>query len=225
MVKALIVRLDKVSREYDKGKIKAVNNVSLDVFRGEFIVLLGSSGSGKTTLLNLMTGLDAPTKGEVFFNGMTPKSRAKWSSLRSEHIGFIFQSFNLLPTLTALENVEIPMFGARMNSREREARATELLGKVGLSDRMSHLPSKLSGGERQRVAIARSLANRPTLLVADEPTGNLDSKTSQQIMNLIEDVHLSEKNTLLLVTHDGKIASRATRLIRVADGSIVSAPD
>ena len=220
-MKELIVRLDGISREYDKGKIKAVNNVSLDVFRGEFIALLGSSGSGKTTLLNLLTGLDSPTKGKVIFNGMIPKTRAKWSSLRSKHIGFIFQSFNLLPTLTAVENVEIPMFCTKMNSREREKRASKLLEKVGLLDRMRHLPSKLSGGERQRVAIARSLANRPTLLVADEPTGNLDSKTSQQIMNLIEEVHMSENNTLLLVTHNDNIATRATRIIRIADGSLV----
>jgi len=220
-LKKPIVQLRNVSRSYDKGKVKAVNRVSLDIFPGEFIVLLGSSGSGKSTLLNLITGLDTPTEGTVLFNGITPKNRAKWCSLRSSYVGFIFQSFNLLPTLTAIENVEIPMFTNKMTSREREARSSELLEKVGLSDRMSHLPSELSGGERQRVAIARSLANHPTLLVADEPTGNLDSKTSQLIIDLIEDIHLSEGTTLILVTHERRIAHRAKKIIQIADGRVL----
>jgi putative ABC transport system ATP-binding protein len=217
-----IVSLENVSRTYDSGNIQAVTNLSLQVMRGEFVALLGASGSGKTTLLNLMTGLDAPTGGLVRFNGSIPATRTRWCALRSRHIGFIFQSFNLLPTLTALENVEIPMFGNGMNASQRQARANELLERVGLSTRASHLPSQLSGGERQRVAIARSLANQPTLLVADEPTGNLDSHTAEQIMALLERVHLSEKSALFLVTHDQRFAARATRVVQIADGKIVT---
>ena len=217
----VIVSLENVSCTYDDGKIQAVTNLNLQVMRGEFIALLGPSGSGKTTLLNLMTGLETPTAGLVRFRGVVPTTRSKWCELRSSHIGFIFQSFNLLPTLTALENVEIPMFGNGMNARQRESRACELLERVGLSKRASHLPSHLSGGERQRVAIARSLANRPTLLVADEPTGNLDSHTSEQIMALLESVHLSEESTLFLVTHDQRFAERSTRVVEIADGKIV----
>lgn len=218
----VIVSIENVSRTYDNGKIEAVSNLSLQVMQGEFVALLGASGSGKTTLLNLMTGLDAPTDGRVRFNGATPATRTKWCELRSRHIGFIFQSFNLLPTLTALENVEIPMFGNGMNAGQRRHRAYELLDRVGLSQRTSHLPAQLSGGERQRVAIARSLANRPALLVADEPTGNLDSHTSEQIMALLESVHLSEKSALFLVTHDQRFAARATRAVQIADGKIVA---
>ncbi len=218
----VIVSLENVSRTYDNGKIKAVADLSLQVMRGEFVALLGASGSGKTTLLNLMTGLDVPTTGLVRFNGSIPATRSRWCELRSRHIGFIFQSFNLLPTLTALENIEIPMFGNGMNARQRQSRAYELLERVGLSQRASHLPSQLSGGERQRVAIARSLANRPTLLVADEPTGNLDSHSSEQIMALLERVHLSEESGLLLVTHDQRFAARATRIVQIADGRIVA---
>ncbi|MDZ7697878.1 MAG: ABC transporter ATP-binding protein [Deltaproteobacteria bacterium] len=213
--------MENVSREYDNGKIRAVRNINLEVLTGEFIVLLGSSGSGKTTLLNLMTGLDTPTSGRVYINGKTPKNGSQWSRIRSQTIGFIFQSFNLIPTLTARENVEIPMFGSPVNSRQREKRASFLLEKVGLSHRTSHLPSALSGGERQRVAIARSLANRPALLMADEPTGNLDSKTSARVMDLIYDIHVSEKNTLVVVTHDRTIAEHGDRIIRISDGRLI----
>ena len=218
----VIVSLENVSRTYDNGKIEAVTDLSLQVTRGEFVALLGASGSGKTTLLNLMTGLDAPTSGRVRFNGAIPATRSRWCELRSRHIGFIFQSFNLLPTLTAFENIEIPMFGNGMNAGQRQSRANELLERVGLSQRASHLPSQLSGGERQRVAIARSLANRPTLLVADEPTGNLDSHTSEQIITLLEKVHLSEESALFLVTHDQRFAARASRIVQIADGMIVA---
>jgi ABC-type lipoprotein export system ATPase subunit len=214
--------LDNVSREYDEGKIKAVRHLNLKVFRGDFLALLGASGSGKTTLLNLITGLDTPTSGTVWFNGEIPGSSSRWSALRHQHVGFIFQSFNLLPTLTALENVAIPMFGNGMNAKQRSQSAFELLDRVGLGQRKSHLPSQLSGGERQRVAIARSLANRPTLLVADEPTGNLDSQTSDQIMKLIQEIRLAEGNTLLLVTHDHHLAYRATKVYQIVDGQIVA---
>jgi len=217
----VIVSLENVSREYDRGKIRAVDNICLKVHSGEFIVLVGTSGSGKTTLLNLMTGLDTPTSGIVRFNGATPTSKGDWSSVRCKHIGFIFQSFNLLPTLTSLENVEIPMFGIGLNCRNRHQRAKTLLQKVGLSHRSMHLPSQLSGGERQRVAIARSLANRPSLLVADEPTGSLDSHSSKQIMALIEEIHLLEKKTLFMVTHDQTLAARASRVVHIVDGRIV----
>ena len=218
----LIVRLDNVSREYDNGKIKAVRHLDLKVFKGDFIALLGASGSGKTTLLNLITGLDVPTDGSVWFNGEIPGSSARWSAIRRRHVGFIFQSFNLLPTLTALENVTIPMFGNSMNARQRTHRALELLERVGLGQRRFHLPSQLSGGERQRVAIARSLANRPSLLVADEPTGNLDSQTSIQIMTLIEEIRSAEGNTLVLVTHDQRLACQAGTVYQLIDGQIVA---
>jgi putative ABC transport system ATP-binding protein len=219
-MKEAIVRLENVSRTYGNGKVRAIRNVDLSIRAGEFNVLLGSSGSGKTTLLNLMTGLDTPTTGSVWFDGGKPENRSHWNRIRSKAVGFIFQSFNLIPTLTARENVEIPMFGLPLNNRQREARACALLDKVGLSHRTSHLPAALSGGEQQRVAIARSLANAPVLLVADEPTGNLDSRTSKRIMALIRDIHAAEENTMVMVTHDQTLARPEDRIIRISDGRI-----
>jgi ABC-type lipoprotein export system ATPase subunit len=219
----VIASLENVSREYDNGRIRAVCGLDLQIVEGDFLALLGASGSGKTTVLNLLTGLDTPTAGRIRFRGETPGTRSRWCQLRSRYIGYIFQSFNLLPTLTALENIEVPMFGNGLSAHQRRQQALRLLDRVGLSKRGANLPSELSGGERQRVAIARSLANRPLLLVADEPTGNLDSQTAAQIMALLEAVHRTEDTALLLVTHDRTFASRAKRVVHIADGKIIAA--
>ncbi len=217
-----ILRLENVSRAFEQGRINAINQVSLFVEQGSFIALLGSSGSGKSTLLNLMTGLDSPTRGQVFYRDVEPVRQSQWCRIRKHHIGFVFQSFNLIPTLTAVENVQIPMFGTGLSAVKRRQRAQTLLDLVGLSQRFDHMPSKLSGGELQRVAVARSLANEPDIIVADEPTGNLDSGNSKQVIDLLESIHKDKGTTLLLVTHDMEIASRAEHLIRLADGSLVT---
>ena len=217
-----LVKLENVQREYDEGRIQALNGVSLQIHHGEFTAVCGASGSGKSTLLNLITGLDRPSSGRVLIDGISPVGNRQWSRLRARRFGFIFQFFNLLPTLTALENVMIPMFGTGKNSAARTSTAQALLARVGLSKRSSHLPSQLSGGERQRVAIARSLANDPDILVADEPTGNLDERTSEEIMDLVTEIHRDEAKTIVLVTHDPRFINRAGRILRMSDGTVVS---
>jgi putative ABC transport system ATP-binding protein len=217
----VIVNLENVCREYDKGRIQAVQSVSLQIKYGEFLAICGASGSGKSTLLNLMTGLDVPSLGRVLIDGVVPVGSGQWSKLRARKFGFIFQGFNLLPTLTALENIMVPMFGLRKSALDREKRAIALLERVGLSDRADHLPPELSGGERQRVAIARGLANDPDILVADEPTGNLDRRTSRQIMELITEIHRVESKTIVLVTHDQRFVSHAERVVSMSDGKLV----
>lgn len=216
-----IVTLDNVSRFYSGGRIKALSDVSLHILRGDSVAITGPSGSGKSTLLNIISGLDRPTDGRAMFEGKAPCSANSWARLRAEKIGIIFQSFNLLPTFTALENVEAPMFGVIKGGGSRRKKAKELLKKMGLSERMNHLPGDLSGGERQRTAIARSLANDPSLLLADEPTGNLDSQTAASILALLNEIHIEKKVTLIIVTHDKEIASVATRKIEMIDGRIV----
>ena len=216
-----IVHLQDVSRWYDDGRVQAVHKVRLEIYPDEFIALSGSSGSGKSTLLNLMTGIDMPSEGQILFNGVEPKSRKEWTAIRSSQIGFIFQSFNLIPTLTSLENIEVPMFGNGLSPRRRRGRAKEFLERVGLSHRGSHLPNMLSGGERQRVAIARSLVNQPILIAADEPTGNLDTQTAAHIMDLIGDMRRLRNTALILVTHDERLANQADRILRMSDGRIV----
>ena len=216
-----ILALETVSRVYAGGRVRALDGVSLHVARGDCVAVTGPSGSGKSTLLHLLGGLDRPTGGRVLVEGHEPLSAGEWARLRSRRIGFVFQAFNLLPTLTAAENVEVPMFGTGRGRHEREQRARSLLERVGLADRATHRPSDLSGGECQRVAIARGLANAPDVLLADEPTGNLDSKTSAAILDLLLDVHTRDGTTLVIVSHEGSIAERASRLVRLLDGRII----
>lgn len=217
----VIAELKHVSREYDGGRIVALQDISMQIDRGEWLSITGPSGSGKSTLLHLLGGLDYPTKGSIVFDGREKISPRRWARLRAGRIGFVFQSFNLIPSLTALENVEVPLFGTMRRSSKRRKRAMELLDRVGLADRRRHRPGTLSGGERQRIAIARALVNSPDFILADEPTGNLDTSTSQEIMDLLDSIHTSESTTLVIVTHEMQIASRASRTIRCVDGMIV----
>jgi putative ABC transport system ATP-binding protein len=213
-----------LTRRYHVGKteVAALADVELTVEPGEFTALVGPSGSGKSTLLNLIGGLDRPTAGVVSVGGLSlgAASEAQLVHYRRTSVGFIFQSFHLLPTLTAVENVESPMILAEVPKRERRERAAGLLAAVGLASRMAHKPNELSGGEKQRVAIARSLANRPRLLLADEPTGNLDSKTGGAILDLLCELLAAQGLTLLMVTHDPEIAARADRIVHLRDGGI-----
>ena len=206
----------------DGTSVRALRGVSLSVETGEFVTLVGPSGSGKSTLLHLIGAMDTPTRGEVFLNkrNLARMNDAERTRLRCREVGFVFQTFNLLPTLSVLENVEIALRLAGASRRGRRARATELLERVGLSGRMGHLPRQLSGGERQRVAIARALANQPALLLADEPTGNLDSATGQAIVELFRQLN-AEGQTIVLVTHDPEVATQAERVIRMRDGKLM----
>lgn len=217
---SILIKMVDVWRTYDGERVQALKGIDLEIAAGEWVTIIGPSGSGKTTLLNLMCGLDRSSKGEVFFQNHKPISRAEWTSLRSSRIGYIFQAFHLLPTLTAVENVEIPMFGVFRRARERRARALDLLYRLDLADRAHHLPRNLSGGERQRVAIARSLVNSPVLLLADEPTGNLDSKNALQTMILLEKIFFQEKVTVVMVTHNPMVARRGTRWLKLVDGKV-----
>ena len=216
-----LVAAQNVSKSYDNGKIAALCDATLTVSRSEYIVLAGPSGSGKSTLMHILGGLDSPSSGRVFFDGKTPAGKREWSRLRARHIGFVFQSFNLLPTLTASENIQAAMFGVMRSKKERREKALELLSQVGLIERSNHYPNELSGGERQRVAIARSLANSPDLILADEPTGNLDSKSSVKIMSLLREINESHKTTVIIVSHDPDIARNADRVVKIVDGRII----
>lgn len=216
-----LIFCDKVQRVYPDGRVTALQEVSLKIHDGEHIAIMGPSGSGKSTLLNLIAGLDLPTAGEIYFEGVPMSNRGLRNQLRSQKIGFVFQSFNLLPTLTASENVQIPMFEGTLPAGARRKRAGELLELVGLGHRLNHLPTKLSGGERQRVAIARALSNEPRILLADEPTGNLDTVSGEEILKLFDRLHAEHKMTLILVTHSPEIGERAKRLIRIRDGKII----
>lgn len=215
------VQLDRVGKTYGKAGIRAVDGITLRIERGEFVALIGASGSGKSTLLNLIGGIELPDAGRVTVFGGNPQTNGEWAEVRAESIGYVFQSFHLLPTLTALENVEIPLFGRLAGSKARQQLAGELLARVGLAHRAGHLPGELSGGERQRVAIARSLVNRPSLLLADEPTGNLDSRTAVEIIDMFTRIQCEDRTTLILVTHEQEIADRANRVIRLRDGRVV----
>jgi len=219
---APLLSAEEVSRIYPKGGCTALNKVTLSIGPGDYVAVSGPSGSGKSTLLHLLCGLDHPTSGRVLFDNAAPANASAWARLRARRIGFVFQSFNLIPTLTALQNVEVPMFGVISRARERARRAESLLGCVGLSSRRNHRPGELSGGEKQRLAIARSLANAPDVILADEPTGNLDSRTAGEILDLLEGIRKTGGTTLVLVTHDAAIAGRAGRRIALMDGSIVS---
>lgn len=219
-----LIRAHGLARRYMMGKqeVYALNGVDLQIERGEFVALVGPSGSGKSTLLNMLGGLDRPTGGEIWVDDLElgKASDKRLVHYRRERLGFIFQSFNLLPTRTAVENVEVPLMLAGVRRRDRRERALELLGRVGLGSRAHHRPNELSGGEQQRVAVARALANNPQLLLADEPTGNLDSKTGAEILRLLQDVQQQEGRTMILVTHDNGVARHADRIIHLLDGSI-----
>ncbi|MEO6784848.1 MAG: ABC transporter ATP-binding protein [Chthoniobacteraceae bacterium] len=211
-----------LKKEYDDGTVKALRGIDFHIGQGEFVAIVGKSGSGKSTLLQMLGALDRPTAGTLMFRGTSLAERADLAAFRAHEVGFIFQAFHLLPTFTAIENVQMPMFETRRTVSERKKRATELLAAVGLADRLHHFPSKLSGGERQRVAIARSLANDPSVLLADEPTGNLDSENADLILDLIVHLRREQNITLILVTHDMGIARKAARVITMKDGQIVS---
>ncbi len=217
-----LVHLDDISRIYPRGHITALRNVTVGIRKGDYVALCGPSGSGKSTLLHLAAGLDRPTSGRVFFDGSEPKSTIEWTKLRAKRIGFVFQSYHLIAGLTAAENVELPMFGVLRSERSRRDRVAGLLERVGLGSRGGSRVSDLSGGESQRVAIARSLANSPSVILADEPTGNLDSHAADEVMSLLEELHRSEGLALIVVTHDLRVSRRARRVIRLLDGQIVS---
>jgi putative ABC transport system ATP-binding protein len=211
-----------LKKEYDDGQVQALRGVDFCIHQGEFAAIVGQSGSGKSTLLQMLGALDHPSSGTLKFRGAELQAHADLTSYRAREIGFIFQAFHLLPTFSALENVQIPMFGTHRSASERKSRAIELLTAVGLEKRLHHCPAKLSGGERQRVAIARSLANGASVLLADEPTGNLDSENAAMILDLIVGLRSKQHLTLILVTHDAGIARKAERIIEMKDGQIVS---
>ncbi|NDO46314.1 ABC transporter ATP-binding protein [Clostridium sp. MD294] len=203
-------------------KIPAINNLSLDISHGEICCLLGKSGSGKSTLLNLIAGLEKPTKGSIIFNKchMERMNEDQLAKFRQQYVGFVFQSYNLLSTLTALENVTLPLIFRKVPTAERNKRAMEMLNAVGLSERANHKPSEMSGGQQQRVSIARAFINSPQVVFADEPTGNLDTKTTYEMMDLITDLAQKNKQTLVIVTHDLEISEYADRIIHLSDGKI-----
>ena len=220
-----IIEIKGLKREFAVGSeiVKALKGVDVSVMKNEYLAMMGPSGSGKSTLMNLLGCLDTPTAGAYNLNGTNVSSLKDddLAEIRNKEIGFIFQTFNLLPRLTALENVSLPLVYAGYNSEDRKIKAQVVLEKVGLGDRMDHRPNQLSGGQRQRVAVARALVNDPSIILADEPTGNLDSKTSLDIMRLFEEIH-EMGNTLIVVTHEEEVASHAHRILRLRDGVVES---
>ena len=211
-----------VTRSYENGRVKALRGVDLRIEAGDFVAITGSSGSGKTTLLQMLGGLDTPDSGEIRFRGQSLSEMGDLSSFRAQRVGFVFQSFHLLATLSACENVQVPMVESPLPGKDREQKAIQLLEQVGLAERIQHRPSELSGGERQRVAIARSLANDPDLLLADEPTGNLDRESTSMVMELLSRIHRDNGTTLVVVTHDPSTADYARRRIMMSDGMVGS---
>ena len=218
---ASLIKAKGLTREFDEGQVKALRGVHFSINEGEFVAIVGPSGCGKSTLLQLVGALDRPTSGTLLYRGISLPDHPNPAAYRAREVGFIFQAFHLLPTFTAAENVQIPMFEIDRSASGRRERAVELLKLVGLEHRLDHFPSKLSGGERQRVAIARSLANGPALLLADEPTGNLDSENAHSVLELIIRLQQQQGRTMALVTHDPTIAERAGRILRMKDGRIV----
>jgi putative ABC transport system ATP-binding protein len=210
-----------LKKEFDDGQVQALRGVDLRIAKEEFVAIVGPSGSGKTTLLKMLGALDRPTAGTLTYRSKSLLDLIDPAAYRAHEIGFVFQAFHLLPTFTASENVQIPMFEDRKSAAARKTRALELLKSVGLEQRVDHFPAKLSGGERQRVAIARSLANSPSVLLADEPTGNLDSASAANILDLLTSLHRERQMTLILITHDMGIARRASRAIQMKDGCII----
>lgn len=218
-----LIHIEDIGREYIIGaeKIQALQSVSLQIKKGEFVALMGPSGSGKSTLMNILGCLDTPSKGTYILNGInvSEMTENELAEVRNKEIGFVFQTFNLLPKSSALDNVALPLIYAGVSKRSRIERALTALDNVGLANRVHHKPNELSGGQRQRVAVARALINTPSIILADEPTGNLDTKTSIEIMGLLEDIHL-KGNTIILVTHEEDIALHAHRIVRMRDGLI-----
>ncbi|MEK6949377.1 MAG: ABC transporter ATP-binding protein [Nanoarchaeota archaeon] len=224
-VKEAIIKLDNVWKTYEMGEVKvnALRGLNLEIKKGEFVAIMGPSGSGKSTAVNMVGSLDMPTRGKVYLeeHDISRLSESELAQLRGRKIGFIFQQFNLINTLTALENVALPMVFQGINKEERGKRATRILDKIGLADRLHHRPTELSGGQQQRVAIARALANEPDVILADEPTGNLDSVTGETVMGFLEELNKKESKTIVMVTHDANVAHHAHRIEFLKDGAIV----
>lgn len=220
-----LIKITQIKRDFVLGNemVYVLKGIDLEINKGEYVALMGPSGSGKSTLMNLLGCLDTPTSGHYILNGkdVSTMHDNELAEIRNKEIGFVFQTFNLLPRTTALDNVALPMIYAGFTKSERKERAIKVLQQVNLGDRMDHQPNQLSGGQRQRVAIARALVNSPSIILADEPTGNLDSKTSDEIMKLLDDIH-KNGNTIILVTHEEEIAAHAKRIIRLRDGMIES---
>ncbi|MGG5575977.1 ABC transporter ATP-binding protein [Myroides sp. C15-4] len=225
MSKELIIDIQEIKRDFKMGSetVKVLKGVDLQIEKGDYVALMGPSGSGKSTLMNILGCLDTPTSGYYSLNGkdVSRLDDDQLAEIRNKDIGFVFQTFNLMPRTTALDNVALPMIYAGKSKEERNQRASSVLNMVGLGDRMDHHPNQLSGGQRQRVAVARALVNNPSIILADEPTGNLDTKTSIEIMALFDEIH-SKGNTVILVTHEEDIAEHAHRIIRLRDGVIES---
>ena len=222
---AVVISTKDLRKTYDMGatKVYALRGVDVEISVNDYVALMGPSGSGKSTLMNLLGCLDTPSSGDYFLDdiNVSTMTDGELAEVRNRKIGFVFQTFNLLPRSTALDNVSLPLVYAGLDKSSRNRRATEVLTQVGLSDRMDHRPNQLSGGQRQRVAVARALVNNPSIILADEPTGNLDSKTSVEIMKLFEEIHRNG-NTIIVVTHEEEIAEHAERIIRLTDGMITS---
>ncbi|MFA9221358.1 MAG: ABC transporter ATP-binding protein [Sediminibacterium sp.] len=220
-----VIRIENLTRFYTIGEetVRALNGINLSIQKNEYVALMGPSGSGKSTLMNIIGCLDTPTSGEYFLNGpnVAQLSDSELAAIRNKEIGFVFQTFNLLPRLTALQNVALPLVYAGIPEADRLKKAKEVLEQVGLGNRITHRPNELSGGQRQRVAVARALVNHPSIILADEPTGNLDSKTSEEIMQLLDIIHQAG-NTIVLVTHEEDIALHAKRVVRMRDGIVES---
>lgn len=223
MSKDAVLILNNIGKTYFSGSlsVEVLRDLSFEIYRGEFLALMGPSGSGKSTLMNILGCLDSPTTGSYVLNGLdvSEADDARLANIRNTQIGFVFQTFNLLPRYSALENVALPLIYAGKDKAAREQRAMQVLERVGLGDRWHHKPNELSGGQRQRVAIARALVNDPAIILADEPTGNLDSKTSVEILNLFDELHAAG-NTIIMVTHEEDVAARAEKIIRMRDGQI-----
>jgi putative ABC transport system ATP-binding protein len=222
---SLVIKIRDIKRDFPLGQevVKVLKGIDLDIEKGEYVALMGPSGSGKSTLMNLLGCLDTPTSGSYELSGedVSNMTQDELAEIRNKEIGFVFQTFNLLPRTTALENVALPMVYAGASKSVRTKRAQEVLTDVGLSDRMDHKPNQLSGGQRQRVAVGRALVNNPSIILADEPTGNLDSKTSLEIMTLFDEIH-QKGNTVIVVTHEEEVAKHAHRIIRLRDGMVES---
>ncbi len=217
-----LIRLTNVLKQYDDGAVTALNNMNLSIKKGSFVSIIGPSGSGKSTLLNMLGALDSPDSGHVIINGVDLARQKDLSDFRRQEIGFIFQLHNLLPNLTVQENVEIPLMDAKMSEKDKHRRALIFIEAVGLLDKRKQKPNKLSGGERQRVAIARALVNFPSIILADEPTGALDTKTGEKVLDVLRFVHESINATLIIVTHDRDVARLAERTIEIRDGRVIN---
>ncbi|HEY4675205.1 MAG TPA: ABC transporter ATP-binding protein [Candidatus Bathyarchaeia archaeon] len=225
MIEERVIQVENLVKTYELGKVSipALRGINFDVARGEFLAVMGPSGSGKTTLLNLVGAIDKPTSGRIFIDGrdITTLNEGELTKLRRHKIGFIFQFYNLIPSLTALENVELPMLTAGVSRKDAAKRAYELLGTVGLAERVGHLPDELSGGEQQRIAIARALANKPSVILADEPTGDLDTKTGMEVVQILYDISKKENTTVVVVTHDPMVTEGADGILQMRDGQII----